>query len=251
MHPARIAAALFLLLPGSLLAKAPAFYYLAPDSISLTALLPGPPAPGSAGNNADIQAVLARQAARTPEDIARAHAEENLTPAAFARIFGRWFTPDRLPLTFALLNNAASDAETISAAGKTLWKRPRPPLQNPAIHPAITLPTSPSYPSGHAMRGVLWSILLAKLAPESQDRILARGAQIGEDRIIGGVHFPTDVAAGRKLGSRAAVLLLADPHFQRDLARAQLEFYTLAHRNESMLHPANSAPRFAALGDNL
>jgi hypothetical protein len=231
MHPARIAVVLFLLLPGSLLAKAPSTaHYLAPDSVNITAILSGPPAPGSPENKADIDGVLARQQSRTPADILRAKMEENLSPAVFSDVFGHWFTPKRLPLTFALLENAASDAETISGSAKTLWNRPRPPLQNHDIHPVLTVPASPSYPSGHAMRGALWSIILARLAPEYQDRILARGAQIGEDRIIGGVHFPSDVAAGQKLGSTLAFRLLLNPVFQRDYARAQAEFAKVTRR---------------------
>ena len=231
MHPDRIAIALLLLLPGSLLAKVPSTaHYIAPDSVNLTAILPPPPAPGTPENKADIEGVLARQQSRTPMDIIRAKTEDNLTPAVFADVFGHWFNPKRLPMTFALLANAASDAETISAAGKTLWNRPRPPVEDRDIHPVLTVPTSPSYPSGHAMRGALWSIILAKLAPEYQDRILARGALIGEDRIIGGVHFPTDVSAGQKLGSTLALRLLSDPSFQRDFARAQAEFSKVTHR---------------------
>jgi acid phosphatase (class A) len=231
MHPARIAVALLLLLPGSILAKAPSTaHYIAPDSVHITSILPPPPAPGSPQNKSDIEGVLARQQARTPADILRAKNEDILTPAAFADVLGHWFNPKRLPVTFALLNNAADDAEAISGAAKTLWNRPRPPLQDKDIHPVLTLPTSPSYPSGHAMRGALWSIILAKLAPEEGDRILSRGAQIGEDRIIGGVHFPSDVAAGQKLGSILALRLLSDPGFQRDLARAQAEFGYALHR---------------------
>jgi acid phosphatase (class A) len=225
MNPARIALALLLFSCGGLFAKAPvAFHYLAPDSVSLPALLPAPPAPGSPENKADILGVLFVQQSRTPEDVARARSEETLSPAAFANVLGSWFTPARLPLTFALLQDAGSDAESISAAAKELWHRPRPPLQDAGIHPALTLPASPSYPSGHAMRGALWAVILAKLAPDLQDRILARGAQIGEDRVIGGVHFPTDRDAGQKLGSTLAARLLANPAFQRDLALAEAEF---------------------------
>jgi len=224
MNPARIAIALLLLAPASLLAKAPPFHYLDPAAVNIASVLHGPPAGGSPENQADIQAVLDRQKSRTAEDIARARSEETLSPAAFASVFGSRFTPKRLPLTFALLQNAADDGESISAAAKQLWKRPRPPLQDAAIHPVLDVPTSPSYPSGHAMRGVLWSIILAKLAPEMQDRILARGAQIGEDRILGGVHFPSDVAAGQRLGSFVALRLLANPAFQRDFGKAQAEF---------------------------
>jgi membrane-associated phospholipid phosphatase len=230
MHPSRIAIALLLLLPGSLFAKAPSTaHYLAPDSVNVRALLPPPPDQGTPESRADTEGVLARQQFRTPADILRARREAMLSPAIFSDILGPWFDVKRLPLTFALLENAADDAEAISAQAKSVWNRPRPSVQDHDIHPVVPVPNSPSYPSGHAMRGALWSIILAKLAPENQDRILARGAEIGEDRIIAGVHFPSDVAAGQTLGSMLAVRLLADPSFQRDFARAQAEFSHAYH----------------------
>jgi hypothetical protein len=225
MNPARLSLALLLFSSGALFAKAPATYhYLPPDSVNVQSILSGPPAPGSPENEADINMVLAVQNARTQEKVARARSEEDLSPAAFANIIGTWFTPDNLPLTFALLDNAAADSENISNSAKDFWHRPRPPLQNHDIHPLFTLPTSPSYPSGHATRGALWSVILAKLAPDLSQPILTRGIQIGADRVIAGVHFPTDVAAGQKLGRTLAALLLQNPKFQRDLARAQSEF---------------------------
>jgi len=224
MNQTRIALAFLLFCAGSAFAQAPATYhYLPPNSVNIRSVLSGPPAPGSAQSQADIQAVLARQQARTPAAIARATSEQTLTPAAFATVIGNEFTAENLPATFALLNNAASDAEAISDSAKTLWQRPRPPLQNPAIHPIFALPSTPSYPSGHAMRGVLWSMILAKLDPDHETSLLARGTQIGEDRIIAGVHFPSDVAAGQKLGRYLAARFLSDARFDHDLERAQEE----------------------------
>lgn len=235
MHSSRIALALLLFCSGTLFAKAPAaFHYLAPDSVSIQSILSGPPSPGSTPDKADLQAVLACQQERTPRDIARARSEEDLSPAAFADVFGKWFTPEKLPLTFGLLTNAGADTEAIGSAAKKLWRRPRPPLQDPDIHPVLKVPASASYPSLHAARGILWALILAKIAPDLQDRILARGRQIGRDRVIGGVHFPTDVAAGQMLGRALAERFLASPRFQQDLKQAQAEF--------ARLYPAAAAP---------
>jgi acid phosphatase (class A) len=56
-----------------------------------------------------------------------------------------------------------------------------------------------------------------------KDAILARGRQIGDDRVIGGVHFPSDVEAGRTLAQAIFAKLMASPDFQADLARAKTE----------------------------
>lgn len=216
--------ALLLIHAIPIFAKPPAFHYLAPGAIDVQALLPDPPARGSAQNKADIQAVLAAQGTRTAFQVGRARTEATLSPVAFDTVLGTGFNAENFPLTFALLNDAASDAEAISAAAKQCWNRPRPPLQDRAIHPVVPLPSSASYPSGHAMRGALWAEILVKLAPPLRGQLLARGAQIGHDRIIAGVHFPTDVAAGQKLGIAIARRLMAGSKFRRDLAHAKIEF---------------------------
>ena len=229
MRPTRPALAplllgLVLFCSGPLFAKSSTpFHYLAPDAVDLRALLGDPPAPGSPANDQDIQAVLEAQNARTPEQITRLRSEEDLEPVAFATVFGSWFSVDKLPLTFALVQKATEDAHAIAAAAKHSWQRPRPPLQDGAIHPAAVLPETFSYPSFHATRGALWAAILTRLAPDLADQLTARGQQIGQDRVIAGVHFPTDVAAGQKLGGVLAEKLMQVDGFKRDLAAATEE----------------------------
>jgi acid phosphatase (class A) len=74
-----------------------------------------------------------------------------------------------------------------------------------------------SYPSGHATRGTLLARILAELAPERREALLRVGHQIGYDRVVGGVHYPSDVLAGDRLGDAVADALLADPDFRRQL----------------------------------
>jgi membrane-associated phospholipid phosphatase len=233
MHPSRIALALLLFCPGLVFAKpAAAFHYLPPDAVDLQTILSGPPAPGSRENEADIQAVLMRQRNRTPQEVARAQSEVDLTPMAFDTIFGSNFNAAAFPLTFALLGNATADAHAIAASAKQFWQRARPPLQDKGIHPVVPIPGNPSYPSFHAVQGALWAAILARLAPAWKERILARGDQIGTDRVIAGVHFPTDVAAGQQLGRVLAQRFARDPAFDADLYNAaQKEFARFRRRS--------------------
>jgi len=41
--------------------------------------------------------------------------------------------------------------------------------------------------------------------------------------VLGGVHYPSDVAAGRILGNAIADKMLANPEFQAALAKAKAE----------------------------
>jgi len=52
---------------------------------------------------------------------------------------------------------------------------------------------------------------------------MARGRQIGDDRFLAGMHYPSDVAAGQKLGAEIARRLLANPDFREQLRQAARE----------------------------
>lgn len=83
---------------------------------------------------------------------------------------------------------------------KEKYDRPRPYLTHKQIKPCIDLEGSDSYPSGHAMFGRMYARVLSAMFPEREILFLKRGEQIGINRILGGVHYPSDVAAGRQLG---------------------------------------------------
>src|SRR5262249_51952858 len=80
------------------------------------------------------------------------------------------------------------------------------------------------YPSGHALRGQMFALVLSELAPDNADALLARGREIGWSRVVGGVHFPSDVSAGRTLGQALAREMLRTPAFGRERAKIQREF---------------------------
>ena len=83
--------------------------------------------------------------------------------------------------------------------------------------------TNASYPSGHSMVAWSWGLILAELAPSKADSVLSLGRESGESRVICGVHFISDVEAGRTLGSAMVARLHAEPAFEADLAKAKRE----------------------------
>ncbi|HEX5378317.1 MAG TPA: phosphatase PAP2 family protein, partial [Phenylobacterium sp.] len=83
--------------------------------------------------------------------------------------------------------------------------------------------TNASYPSGHSMVGWSWALVLSELAPDRADGLLAAGRSIGDSRVICGVHYQSDVEAGRTLSAAMVARLHADPQFEADLAQARAE----------------------------
>ena len=208
---------------ASMLPPAKAAPYFDPATVDLKALLPDPPANGSPTTLSEIDLILKKQAARTPEEIARIKREVHLNVYLFDTVLGPWFTAKDVPVTAALFERVDATEHPVIDSAKKFWNRPRPPVQDPRVMPPINLPKNASYPSGHSEVGDLDALILAELAPDLKEALLARGLQIGDDRIIAGVHFPSDVAAGRTLAQALFAKLMASPAFQADLAAAKAE----------------------------
>lgn len=200
--------------------------YLATSAPDPVALLAPPPVAGSVEDAADADMAFRIYSARTAIERARGVDEITLTIFHFAPVIGPWFTPKKFPKTEALFLEVEAEAKEVTAVVKKHWQRLRPYHAEPTRFPdAIEHEPSTdySYPSGHSTRGITYALLLAELFPKHREALLAKGRDSGWLRIQGGVHYPTDVYAGRVLGQALARAFLASPKFQEDLAAARVE----------------------------
>jgi acid phosphatase (class A) len=73
----------------------------------------------------------------------------------------------------------------------------------------------------------MWSrvigLVLADMLPEYADKIMARADEYASHRVTAGVHYPSDVEAGKHAGTALAAFLFASPAFQPDYAAARQE----------------------------
>ena len=208
---------------ASMGAETKAAPYFDPATVNLKIIMADPPANGSAATLREIKLILEMQQIRTPEQVARIQREVHLNVDLFDTVFGPWFKTDSLPATAHLFERVNATEHPIIELGKKFWHRPRPPLQDSRVHPPIDLPKNDSYPSGHSTVGTLDALILAQLAPDLEGVLLERGDQIGQDRIIAGVHFPSDVGAGKMLGYALFFKLMVMPEFTADLDKAKAE----------------------------
>jgi membrane-associated phospholipid phosphatase len=110
----------------------------------------------------------------------------------------------RRPAPALLVAAAALLADLETSVGKLLIARTRPHYD-----PAIPVPTSHSFPSGHAASSFAAATVIAVLAPRLRVPAFVLAAGIAFSRVYNGVHWPSDVLVGAAVGVVTALLLLA------------------------------------------
>jgi acid phosphatase (class A) len=199
--------------------------YLTATSLNLYRLLPSPPEAGSTQERAELDELLRIQATRTPAEVQRARGDASISIFRFADALGNpaRFTPEDLPLTTALFKRVENDESMFMNTAKDAFGRPRPFLTEKRLAPVVARPASASYPSGHSTWAVACAIILADMVPERRVQIFARADEYAHNREVGGVHYPSDVAAGHLAGTALAVELFNMTRFDADEIAATRE----------------------------
>jgi membrane-associated phospholipid phosphatase len=92
-------------------------------------------------------------------------------------------------------------ADLASSGIKEAVDRPRPPRADPGFDAAVTVPPSPSFPSGHATTTFACAVAIAVLVPKLRWPALGVALTVGVARVYLGVHYSLDVLAGAALGT--------------------------------------------------
>lgn len=138
---------------------------------------------------------------------------------------------EKTPALAHFLKRAYNTGNKSTAAAKKLYMRTRPFVQMNektwAKYDTDFLRTNGSYPSGHTSLGWGTALAFAEMWPELQDTILRRGFQFGENRIITGAHYQSDVNAGYMCAAAAYIRSHHHPEFQQDMEAARAEYRKL------------------------
>ena len=199
-----------------------------PDSL---ALVPPPPAEGSARLNDDIEAYRALTALRNgPRGVQATKDAELKFPAAaghFACALGVQISEQNTPHLNMLLRRTLADAGFATYKAKDKYQRVRPFVRfnegtcTPASEAALR--KDGSYPSGHSALGWAWALVLTQVAPDRADALVQRGRAYAQSRGVCGVHWKSDIEAGRLVGSTAVARLQSNAVFQAQVAEAKKE----------------------------
>lgn len=206
-------------------------YLARKDLPNSLALLPPPPAPRSSAQAADEEAHQKAKAQRSPARFALAASDAVLkfptAAATFSCALGVPISQQTTPHLTMLLRRSLTDAGLATYAAKDHYQRQRPFVRyaEPTCSPQeeAALARDGSYPSGHASLGWAWGLVLTEVAPERTQNLLERAYAFGQSRAICGVHWQSDVDAGRLVAAATVARLQSNADFRAQLALARAE----------------------------
>lgn len=208
--------------------------FIAPDALDSLQVVPPPPAPDSVVAEAERATLVLLAENRTPEQVALArHWEKYDVFKTVQPVVGDWATAQTLPKLAAFIKNSTVETRPFTDRAKSTYARRRPHEENPALVLALDAkPDGPSYPSGHATAAWLHATLLAAALPDHAADFQHQAELVCLSRLYGGAHYPSDVVAGRRLGTAIAQAMLKSADTQRALEeiRAELATALAAHK---------------------
>lgn len=174
-----------------------AFAQLTPEQIKDA--LGNYPEANSLEQKKDVDELFHYQQNRTNEECKAAALEES---ANFESLFGvktGLLNQAEFHAAYSRINQIHVNLSSSILAAKSLYKRQRPYQYISGLIPCINKVPGYAYPSGHATMGYVYAHVLSIMYPERAELFLKRADEIGLHRVLGGVHHPSDIVAGKKL----------------------------------------------------
>ena len=199
----------------------------APDTV---AILGAPPRGQSAAEAADKAAFVATRALKgTPRwTLATTDVADGASAILddFACVIGQRIEQSRAPALMSLLERARLDIAQATRGPKLHYRRLRPFVGNDAeicVMRTSDLGNAFSFPSSHATQAWTYAAIMAALMPEKATQFFVRARSYGESRVVCGLHWVSDIEAGRTAASAVYAALQGDPGFRADLEKARAE----------------------------
>ncbi|WP_264050156.1 acid phosphatase [Methylobacterium flocculans] len=199
----------------------------APDTV---AILAAPPRGHSASEAADKAAFNATRSLKGSPRWALATTDVADGASAilddFACVIGQRIDQSRAPALMTLLERTRLDIARATRAPKLHYRRLRPFVGNEAeicVIRTSELSNAFSFPSSHATQAWTYASIMATLMPEKATQFFVRARSYGESRVVCGLHWLSDIEAGRTTASAVYATLQGDPGFRSDLEKARTE----------------------------
>ena len=198
-----------------------AFAFSSWEQLTAAQFSVNPPAMrGSAVDFADIQEILRLQSSRTNDQCLEI---ESVGSANFKNLFKNAgiLTDDEYSHVNKLMKKTGKLAHAINKEFKQVFHRERPADEDQRIIPCgeSLLSSEFSYPSSHSAVATTVGCVLAVVFPNRATAFASYARMVGEKRVLGGKHHPSDIVAGEALGKAICQRLLKDGDYQHELKK--------------------------------
>jgi acid phosphatase (class A) len=177
-----------------------------PPPDPLVRLLSPPPCDSCAQTKIELEELQTLQRNRSEAQARHALADYKISVARFIEGADITFDAAALDKCMPIFERLSERTKSAAEHAKNAFCRTRPyNLPDNGLKPLDASRSSPSYPSGHTTFGTAVGAVLSQMVPEKRGEFLARAADYGHSRMIAGVHYRSDVEAGKVLGTEVAV----------------------------------------------
>ncbi|WP_395167059.1 acid phosphatase [Francisella salimarina] len=197
------------------------------DIPDIKQIIPPPPTPGTLLYQNDMNISHASFFIKNTNRYKLAQSDANYSPEGFAqafeKAFGHQISKKETPAIWKILNQLEIAEGEFTKPAKLFYHRTRPFAY---FHEKACVKTDNihrSYPSGHTTIGWAIALTLSEINPSRTNQIMKRGYEFGQNRIVCGVHYPSDVNAGYLVGSIMFSQLQTSPEFQQEIKLAKKE----------------------------
>ncbi len=178
-----------------------------------------PPAEGTDLFERDFRILLEEQDARSEAQCALARRQKFPGYQIFFKNNGI-LTQEETDRAEALGKKVLKFSERISVYFKKQYNRERPYSVDKKIKPCVDKPEgSKAYPSSHATEAAAGACMLAEIYPDRAGALIEYGRELGDLRVIVGVHHPSDVEAGQKLAQDICDRLMQEADFKKEIKK--------------------------------
>ncbi len=191
-------------------------YYLTKEQIKNFKLEP-PPADNSPQDKLDMEKIKEIQRSRTQQDCEKAIAQKYADFEDFFADENPFISP--MPKKVKkFLKLVKEDTDVAVSYYKNLYAKPRPFDRDKEIQTCFGQKAGGyTYPSGHAAISQMYALILSDLVGERKEKFEAIARQAALNRVIWGVHHPSDIEAGRLIAKKAYEQMKLNKNFVKKM----------------------------------
>jgi len=171
----------------------------------------------------EVALIVQRQNNFDEIKLAQAALEKELTPETLTLQINKNLTREKYPKLYLLLNRTGETSYKLTHHFKEHFALTRPYLASDKIKNLIEPSKGYSYPSGHTSGSYIYAYVLGMVFADKKTEYLKLAAQIADNRILVGMHYPQDISGGKQLALLAVGALTQNKEFLRDLENAKKE----------------------------